>query len=76
MNIYDATENAYRNGYEKAKQDVAKEIFAAIEEIISSDEIDDELKYDEFFGASIAISRIGNKIAELKKKYTKDEDNG
>ena len=60
MNIHDATETAYRNGYEKAKQEVAKEIF---------EEIERETK-------NHGISYTQRKIAELKKKYTGGKDNG
>ena len=51
MNEYDATEIAYKNGYEKAVQDV----FADIEREIKNH----------------GITYAQRKIAELKKKYTK-----
>ena len=34
MNIHDATEIAYKNGYDKGKEDGAKEIFREIEKLM------------------------------------------
>lgn len=58
MNIYDATENAYRNGYEKAKQDVAKEIFAEL-----------ETKAPWFCENQTAYEHFNEELDQLKKKY-------
>ena len=59
MNIHDATETAYRNGYEKAKAEVAREIILEIDTLIcchANGDIDDKRLYILF--------------DELKKKYT------
>ena len=54
MDVNEATEIAYKNGYEKGKADAAREIFA---------EIESEIK-------NHGICYARRKIAELKKKYT------
>lgn len=81
MKIHDATETAYRNGYEKAKQEVAKEIFEEIEKVIGE-------KYDYYVFDNIDIEGVEQDaiitfadtmkryFAELKKKYTGGKDNG
>lgn len=51
------------------RAEVAREIFEEIDKIIVSDEIDSDLKYDEYYGACVAIVRVDEKVAELKKKY-------
>lgn len=69
-NMRQVAETLYNAGYRKAS-----DIFEEIESILSSDEIDEGLKYDEYWGASVAISRIDNKLAELKKKYLGEDIN-
>lgn len=79
MNIHDATERAYRNGYAKGKEDAAREIFEEFEEeitaalksnykalpqVIDSDEI-----YHTVLGKIDALCGIDGFIAELKKKH-------
>lgn len=54
MNEYEATEQAYRNGYAKGKEDAAREIFGEIER---------ETK-------NHGITYTQRKISEIKKKYT------
>ena len=68
MKDHDATEQAFKNGYEKGKQDVAKEIFAEIEPLIPKNTNGD---YEDFPIYLYVINEIGERIAELKKKYTK-----
>ena len=62
MNIHDATEIAYRNGYEQGKADVAREIFEEIDTMIFGTIIPDDC-------AIISIATL----AKLKKKYTEGE---
>ena len=54
MNIHDATEVAYKNGYANGKADAVKEIFAEIDNNFIIMSLHD--KYETF--------------SELKKKYT------
>lgn len=61
MNEYDACEAAYKNGYEKGKREVAREIFEEIEKCMAHDYISTIGVYN---GA------LELRIAELKKKYT------
>lgn len=56
MNEYDATELAFKNGYEKGKAEVAKEIFK---------ELDQELAYC-LESHPYAITRY----CEIRRKYT------
>lgn len=66
MNIHDATEKAYRNGYEKAKAEVAREIF---EEIY--DRLMTSFPTSSFIDAPCTTEdRIYDMLAKLKKKYT------
>lgn len=53
------------DAYQNAKAEVAREIFAEIENIIYSDEIDSDLDHD----ATMAIMRIDVKLEGLKEKY-------
>lgn len=46
MNIHDATETAYKNGYEQGKADVAREIFEEIEDVINNIGYFDELDFE------------------------------
>ena len=57
MNVNEATEIAYKNGYAQGKADAAREIF---------EEIEREIKHH-------GICYAQRKIAELKKKYTEGE---
>ena len=60
MKDYDATEQAFKNGYEKGKQEVAREIFEEFDKLIITLEIGDNEK------ASVLDY---NKYTELEKKY-------
>jgi hypothetical protein len=62
MKEYEATEIAYKNGYEKGKADGAREIFEEIEKFQRSPIPESKPVY---------ILR-GEEIAELKKKYTEE----
>ena len=61
MNIHDATEVAYRNGYERGATDTAKKIFADLETYM-----------DWFEGSDVILTR--EEFAELRKKYVEGED--
>lgn len=69
MNEHDATETAFKNGYEKA----VREIFEEIEEAI------EKCKYNQStpFGIEERYNpyAIIKQVAKLKKKYT-EESNG
>lgn len=70
--IFDVWNNQRSVDYDiayKVAEERAREIFENIERIVLSDEIDEDLKYDEEYGASVAISRIAKKIDEIKHKY-------
>ena len=80
MNIHDATEQAYRNGYAKGKEDTAREICEEIEREIN-DAFQSNYKalplieesealWNRVNGKIDALRGIGWFIAELKKKYT------
>lgn len=57
---HDATEVAYKNGYEKGKADAAKEIFAEIEDYMLGIQVN----------GFPALVINPDAFAELKKKYT------
>jgi hypothetical protein len=60
MNEHDATELAFKNGYEKGKQEVAREIFEEIERSTI------DIKFEQ-----VAFSAIrSTKLDILKQKYT------
>ena len=61
MNIHDATEIAYKNGYEQAVRDIFAEIENAHEECIHIDATTN-LGY-------LLKTKFMDKLAELKKKY-------
>ena len=63
MYIHDATEMAYKNGYENGKAEVAREIFEEIE----------NLKTVGMYGFQFYHKRD---IADIKKKYTEGKNNG
>jgi hypothetical protein len=63
MNEHDATEIAFKNGYEKA----VREIFEEIEEILFDYESTIQKEYRNAFNS---------RFAELKKKYTEDQSDG
>lgn len=71
MDMYTATELAYKNGYEKGyadgKTDVAKKI---IEEISTYCTYDGSTKGDYVLGYYKAINKVLRGLVELKKKYT------
>ena len=76
MNIYDATEIAFKNGYEQGRKDTASEIFAEVDKIINDDRINRRLAER---GLSV-IRKIGEpnleqQLAELKKKYMGGQNN-
>lgn len=56
MKDHDITEQAFKNGYEKGKQEVAREIFDAIDDLIWD--------YD-----THPCRELRDEIAELEKKY-------
>ena len=62
MDKYTATEIAYKNGYEKGKAEVAREIFEEIDDLMidhARGDIDDHWLFV--------------RVEELKKKYTEGE---
>ena len=65
MKQYDATEIAYKNGYEKGKADAAQEIFEEIEELLKVHRI--SVHFNNYDAALTDV------IAERKKKYTEDK---
>ena len=71
MKEHDATEIAFKNGYEKGKADGAREIFA---EIYRTHEDCIVILGDMGY---FQPSKFVQKITELKKKYTeREKDNG
>lgn len=64
MNIYDATEIAYRNGYEQGKADATREIF---EEIENAHEECIHIDPSTNIGYLLQ-TKFEHKLAELKKK--------
>ena len=65
MNEYDATEIAYKNGYEKGKQEVAREIF---------EEIANMMVLQHGFNEKQIFAHIDFELLkELKKKYTEEK---
>ena len=83
MYIHDATEVAFKNGYEKCKAEVAREIFAEIEREIN-DALQSNYKVLPIIEESEALwNRVNGKIDalrgmsgfidELKEKYTEGE---
>lgn len=80
MNIHDATEAAYKNGYAKGKADAVREIFEEIDKKIASMEYNantprktvkvEELKEQVDWVLHTVIPQT---LAELKKKYTESE---
>ncbi len=76
MNMHDATEQAYKNGYARGRSEVVREIFAEIEKIINKhhSECYEFEEGDECDTAITYISYISADIDELKeKKYTEGE---
>lgn len=71
MKVHDMTEQAFKNGYEKGKQEVAREIFEVINDIVESWKV---VEYSKETGDVIRTSYNGTMVAkclaELKKKYT------
>ena len=57
---------------EKARAEVAREIFTEIENIVAADDIHEDLEYEELLGAYAAINRIKRKVLEFKMKYTEE----
>ena len=65
MYIHDATEEAYKNGYEKGKKEVAREIFEELGKIM-----------ERYLDSPLCnYHKIRIDFAELKKKYT-ETNNG
>ena len=50
--------------------EIAEEIFDAIEEIFDFGGITTDLHFDAYYGGIVVLDRIGEKIRELKEKYT------
>lgn len=72
MKDHDATEQAFKNGYEKGKQEVAKELLDEIETKINS--LIDFYRHHTTVLSNVrakvdAFFEIDGFIAELKKKY-------
>jgi hypothetical protein len=65
MNIHDATEIAYKNGYEKGKSNSAEEIFRDIERLMLPRALDNR--------KVLVIDEVD--FEHLKKKYTESEGN-
>ena len=63
MKDHDVTEQAFKNGYEKGKQEVAKEIIAEFKDLVLNYVQDRDLLLVTFKNA------VKNAEAELKKKY-------
>lgn len=63
MNIHDATEIAYKNGYEKGKSDSVREIFGDIERLMLPRALDNR--------KVLVIDEAD--FEHLKKKYTESE---
>ena len=64
-----------QKGYDIGRKEVAREIFEEISEYLLSDAIDEDLIYDEYYGANVAIGRTLDKINKLKKKYESEVEN-
>ena len=64
-------EAVYNAGYRKQKE-VAREIFEEIERLTPKKFTEKSQDFE--FGYALAIQQIKNKIAELKKKYTENEN--
>ena len=62
MNIHDATEQAYLNGYAKGREDAAREIFGVLECIFSG------IRKIEY--ANPTLGYMFSTIDYLEKKYT------
>lgn len=69
MNIHDATETAYRNGYVKGKEDAATEIFEKLYEILRQHTEGGYYLNGCWFPTRFDLY-TEDAIAELKKKYT------
>ena len=72
MNIHDATEIAYKNGYKQGQSDVAREIFAEIEAILHT--LDRQHMLCGNPKQAWGIRSAETKIAELQKKYTGEQN--
>ena len=67
MNVHNATEVAYRNGYEKGKTDAAREI---IEEIAPRCAGKVCYNLDFTMGYLTAMNKVLAELAKIKHKYT------
>jgi hypothetical protein len=69
MDIFTASEYAYKNGYEAGKASAAEEIFADIENMLRAQEAQCENKRLADIGNWIFHEYLPLQIAELKKKH-------
>ena len=60
--------------YNKGQQDAARKIFEEIEKIINDDRINRKLTERGFYMAKHGEPTFEQRIAELKKKYTEEEE--
>ena len=83
MNLHDATEIAYKNGYKQGQSDMAREIFAEIERFLVENtsaisafrKSGDALATHYFYEGEIhTLEFLLYKNAELKKKYTGEQN--
>lgn len=61
-------------GYERARAEVAREIFAVIEDIFEEDKFYSGIYYDGYEGAIMTRDHIYGKFAALKKKYIGEQN--
>lgn len=78
MDIGNDLARAYQEGYDTAKADVAREIFAEIEGIIAEQFRKLDFKNNQFDdiskdAISLFIGIVSDNLAELKKKYRERE---
>jgi hypothetical protein len=79
MNEHDATEIAFKNGYEKAVKEIFAEIEREVEEALKSNYkvlpgfVDCDELYHMVQGKISALRGIEGFIEELKKKYAEEK---
>lgn len=69
MNIYDATEQAFKNGYAKAKAEVAREIFEDIKKLLKDQEVVTKDQRVKEIADWILHNYLPKKVAALEKKF-------